>query len=556
MKFVTLLFAVTVGYVSLPVTWQVAAVGQSNNSEPTEVASSQPKSADEKPDEKATKDDHAETEKVSADDKNPASVEESKAASKKERKTSKAEKKRLKVVVTLDGTFTAAKMTPVELRPKAWTQFKIEEIVEHGAEVHAGQTLVKFDTEKFDEELADLQLQLNVSELAIRKAEEDLPRLEKSLALAAAQAERNDKNAHEDFDRFHKIDRPMLLKSIDYQLKGAQFQLDYAQDELDQLDKMYEADDLTEDTEEIVLKRSRTEVDFAKFNLEQTTELCNELLKVRLPRYEIEIKESLDKAALAKAQAKTALALDLNRARYDLEQLRETRKKSLDRHAKLLADRSLMELKAPADGIVYFGECENGNWADMASLISKYEPHGSVTPDSVVMTIIERRPLEVLAQAGEAQRPELSVGQSAKIVPTVENAAWLPARLERITAVPVATGKYNAEFDLTGADVPDWVVAGMSGKVKVTTYEKEDALVVPSKAVHTDKDDEELKYVWLVSTKGADAKDEQAKPVRRHVKLGKVSGEQVEVTDGLQPGDLISLEDEEQRDEKRAEAAE
>ena len=102
----------------------------------------------------------------------------------------------------------------------------------------------------------------------------------------------------------------MLLKSIEYSLKNAQFQLDYSQDELDQLEKMYEADDLTEDTEEIVLKRSRTEVDFAKFNLEQTKQFCDELLKIRLPRFDIEIKESLDKAALALAQAKTALALD------------------------------------------------------------------------------------------------------------------------------------------------------------------------------------------------------------------------------------------------------
>ena len=112
----------------------------------------------------------------------------------------------------------------------------------------------------------------------------------------------------------------MLLKSVDFPLKGAQFQLDYAQDELDQLEKMYEADDLTEDTEEIVLKRSRTEVDFAKFNLEQTKEFCDELLMVRLPRFEIQIKESLDKAALAMAQAKTALAARLESARYELEQ--------------------------------------------------------------------------------------------------------------------------------------------------------------------------------------------------------------------------------------------
>ncbi len=343
MKIAMILFALGVGYVSLPVTWHVAALGQTAEAEPTPATAepSEPKVDDDKP--KADKDKSADKSDAESKDASAKKSDEGKPkpeaktespaaekkaepaeAKKKERKTAKAESKRMKVVVTLDGTFTAEKMTPIELRPKAWSQFEIVEIVDHGTEVHAGQTLVRFDTEKFDEELAELQLQLNMSELAIRKTEEALPRLEKTLAMAAIEAERNDKDTREDFDRFHKIERPMLLKSVDYSLKNAQFQLDYSQDELDQLEKMYEADDLTEDTEEIVLKRSRTEVDFAKFNLEQTKQYCDELLQISLPRFEIRLKESLDKAALNMAQAKAALALDVNRARYDLEQQRET----------------------------------------------------------------------------------------------------------------------------------------------------------------------------------------------------------------------------------------
>jgi multidrug efflux pump subunit AcrA (membrane-fusion protein) len=82
----------------------------------------------------------------------------------------------------------------------------------------------------------------------------------------------------------------------------------------------------------------------------------------------------------------------------------------------------------------------------------------------------------------------------------------------------------------------------MSCKVKVATFDKEDALVLPKKAVHTDKDDEEVKYVWLV-----DPKDEDAKPERRVVKLGKSSGDNVQITDGLKAGDVVSLDDEEKK---------
>lgn len=561
MKYAIILFALGVCYVSLPVTSHIVAVGQTTDAEPTVAATANATSetADAEKNGQANttqKDDAKKSDDVSAkqDEESDKRGDQSdtkaeKPAEKKKRKTAQAEEKRLRVVVTLDGNFTAEKMTPVALRPDEWTRFEIEEIVKHGSEVHVGQTLVKFDRQKFDEEFSDLELQLHLSELAIRKAEEELPRLEKTLAMTARDAERNDKNVREDFDRFHKIDRPLLLKSIEYQLKSAQFQLEYQQDELTQLEKMYEADDLTEETEEIVLKRSRTQVDFAKFNLERTKTAIDEMLMILLPRFEFEIKESLDRAALTLAQANTSLALDLNRARYELEQLKRTRAKSVERHAKLLADKSLFELKAPADGIVYYGECDEGNWNEMASLIAKLKPHGHVTADTVLMTIVQRRPLEVLAQVGEAQRPQLSVGESAKVVPPAENAEWLAAKLKSVSPVPVATGKFKVAFDLAGSELPDWIVPGMSCKVKVTTFDKQDALVLPKKAVRTDKNDEEVKYVWLVVAKGKDQDSQDAKVERRIVKLGRTSGDNVEITDGLEKGDVVSLDDEEKKDD-------
>ena len=54
---------------------------------------------------------------------------------KKERKIAKVEAKRVRVVATLEGTFTAEKMTPVALRPEEWSQFEIVEVVaaRHGS---------------------------------------------------------------------------------------------------------------------------------------------------------------------------------------------------------------------------------------------------------------------------------------------------------------------------------------------------------------------------------------------------------------------------------------
>ena len=52
--------------------------------------------------------------------------------------------------------------------------------------------------------------------------------------------------------------------------------LEYEEEELRQLEKMYKADEATEETEKIVLKRARDTVKRAKFVLERTQAECDE----------------------------------------------------------------------------------------------------------------------------------------------------------------------------------------------------------------------------------------------------------------------------------------
>ena len=73
----------------------------------------------------------------------------------------------MKIDVPLDGTFVASKMTEVPFRPEAWTDYEIVEVVEHGNKVHKGETLFKFDDEKINEAIADLELEQRLNELAI-----------------------------------------------------------------------------------------------------------------------------------------------------------------------------------------------------------------------------------------------------------------------------------------------------------------------------------------------------------------------------------------------------
>ncbi|HJQ80327.1 MAG TPA: HlyD family efflux transporter periplasmic adaptor subunit [Lacipirellulaceae bacterium] len=493
--------------------------------------------AEEKKDEKAAESASKEKEDAKTDEKAAAKSES------KKRKTHKVEPKRLKVEVDLDGVFVASEMTEVPLRPEAWTDYEIEEVVEHGKKVREGEMLIKFDDEKLEEAIDDLELEQRLNELAIRKMEDELPRMEKTLKMNYELADRSNRQAQEDFERYQEIERPQTVKSAEFMVKYYNFSLDYEKDELEQLEKMYEADDLTEETEEIVLKRQRNSVEFAEYSLENAKLNRDETLNVRLPRYDIEIRESLERAEMALARAKLALSVDLNQARYELEQRKEARTKSLDRHAKLLEDRGLMEIKSPAEGIVFYGQCVNGRWSETPSLITKYKPHSNVSPSSILMTIVKERPVFITASLDEGKRPEVEDGQKASIALPAEGADRLDAKVKSISPIPVSQGKFEIEFELDQEDIPHWVVAGMSCKIEVKSYDKKDAITVPKAAVHDDEDDVNKKYVWLI----ADPKDEDAKPERRDVTLGKRSGDDIEIVKGLKAGDVVSLEDESEK---------
>jgi HlyD family secretion protein len=491
-------------------------------------------------------------EKAAKKDEKPAAKDEKKPAAKaepKKRKTLKVATKRLKVDVPLDGVLVASKMEEVTFRPKAWSEWEIEEVVDHGAKVHKGERLFKFDDDKINEALQDMELEQRISELSLTRSEEEMPRMEKTLKMESEDANRSNDHAKEDFKRYNEVDRPMAIKTAEFMMKYYNFMLDYEKDELKELEKMYKADDLTEETEEIVLKRQREQVAFAEFSVEGAKIETEEMLKVRIPRMDVRMKEMLDRTALSKARAQLALSIDVNRARYELEQRKKMRTKSLDRHAKLLGDKELMEIKSPADGIVFYGQCTNGRWSDAQSLISRYKPHNNVSGGSVLMTIVKPRPLFITSAIDEAKRPDVAKGQKAKVTLPVEGTNRIGGEVKSISPIPVGSGRFEIMLDIKQDQIPDWVVPGMNCKIQVTVYDKKDALAVPKKAVHDDKDDPDQHYVWLVK----DPDDQEAKPERRNVKLGKRKDDDVEVVKGLKKGDVISLDDEEAKEKAEKE---
>lgn len=505
------------------------------------------KSEEEKPSDDATKstkdDGKAKADEKSSDESKDAAEsknaeksdkkDDAKAAEEKKPETHKVETKDLKIVVELDGVFVAEEMDEVALRPEVWTSFKVKEAVAHGSPVRKGDVLVKFDDEDIEKAIAAESLEQRLGELALMQAEEEFPRREKTIELEYQLAKRSYDQDVDEYDRFQKVMRDLSEKMADYYLKSAEQEYDNAKEELDQLQKMYEADEITEETEEIVLRRQKFQVEMAEFYVKYSKINHDYTLNISIPRREELLSTAVEQSKLAFDQTKMVKSLGLSSERYKLEGLRERRARSVQKHAELVADRSLMTLRAPSDGLAYYGRQIDGRWIEVGSMESKLVPFGSVTPNSIVMTIVKDRPMYVQTSVGEKDYPTVKKGQSAIVTPVADDKVELPGSVKSLEDVPGAGNKFNVKLSLSGDDEgPEWLKPGMSGKAKVTTYEAEDAVVIPADLVQTDEEDEKQKYVML------QVEDEE-KPVRRDVKLGKTKDKEVEVLKGLKAGDEV-----------------
>jgi multidrug resistance efflux pump len=459
--------------------------------------------------------------------KNDAKESESSAAP----DTVKVKKQRFKIDVTLDGIFEAQHMTEVVLRSKEWSDFEVLSAVEHGTRVNPGDVLATLDTEKIDKTIGDLCHDQVVSRLALQEAESLLVALRATVPLDLAATQRSQRIADEDLSYFLNVDRPLSQRIVDFNVKLSENNLAYEKEELRQLEKMYKADDLVEETEEIILKRTRDTVERAKFMVELMKSERDNFLKMRLPRVEETVKTAAQRQALDTQKTKATLPLASRRAELALEKLKVEAARSEEKLKRLMTDRAAMIVKAPVGGVVYYGRYSRGKWGGLETIADKLRRGGRLTADDVFMTIVETRPLLVRTLVSEKQLQFVTAGLKAIVRPTSYPDLKLAAIVQSVGRFPLGSKEFDARLTVATDEAAAAVVPGMTCDVKLIAYQKPDALVVPVSTVGSDDNEPQKQYVSLVGKDG--------KTTRREVTAGKRNDKQIEILGGLVAGDEI-----------------
>lgn len=417
--------------------------------------------------------------------------------------------------------------SPIRLDAEVWENFEIVTIADHGSVVKKGDALIVFETEEIDRKLGDTKQAIATATLNLAQAELDLATLEKTVPEQLARLERAAAEAAEELEHFTKTARKSAEESADFERKRSEQILASYKEELKQLTKMYEADDATEETEEIILQQQLDSVEAAEFALRMEILNHKRTLEVSLPRQLTALTEKRDDTALSLAKG----AKDLPRS-VELKKLEITALKTgLEREGKSLADlekdRALFEIKAPADGLFYHGAIENGKWTT-GDLIKTLEPGGAAPVGKTFATFIPSvsKPL-IHAFPDQATARVLAVGaEGVAVLPGREDIA-IPVALKSIAATPAPDLTHSATFTATWPENLN-ALPGQSLQIRVVSHSSEKAITVPTKA---------LAYGpkgWTVEVKLADGKTE-SRPVTR----GLSDEENTEITAGLEAGQVV-----------------
>ena len=222
--------------------------------------------------------------------------------------THKVEKKPFRIELALKGVLEPAEASQVVYRPEplaggAPGPQTIRTIVAHGTTVSKGEVLVTLDTRKLDQIISQMEADLKVTNASIQLAEREQPLLERSAPLELQAAERGKREADEDLDYFLKTGKATMEKRANQVARVSAFNYEFAKEQLRQLEKMYKSNDLTEETEQIILRRQRFQTEEALLEKKQAEIDRDLVLKTVTPRKEKTLRESVVRQTLALEKA-------------------------------------------------------------------------------------------------------------------------------------------------------------------------------------------------------------------------------------------------------------
>jgi biotin carboxyl carrier protein len=202
-------------------------------------------------------------------------------------------------------------------------------------------------------------------------------------------------NAQAALKWWEDVDGKQMITNAELGTRTAKAGVDDQQDELDQLKKMYKSEELTNATADIVVKRALRNLEIGKVTQSMAEQRETKTKQFDYDRERIKFvfaieqqTSTLNQLKATQAQAKVTRKTALDSAKAGLEKAQ----KKLD---DLKADLEALSVKAPFDGVVYYGQLSAGAWQNSGPKALRVGD--KLTANQFVMTIAAPGKLRAIA---------------------------------------------------------------------------------------------------------------------------------------------------------------
>jgi multidrug resistance efflux pump len=432
---------------------------------------------------------------------------------------------KLSFTVTAEGAFTATE--PFEVRLKTLRhqgELKINSVAANRAAVKAGDVLLELDPFAINNEVASAENDLMSARANLAKAEADADLGARGDALAMRIQEQETSNAEAAVRWWEKVDGPHMLAQTELQVKLSKANVEDQDDELEQLRKMYRAEELTTATADIVVKRALRQLEVSKLSSKMSEERAEKTETHSYPIARQSVLDTLEqsKQRLAMLKVTQAQAAVLRKAALTTARLAATQAEK--RLADVKKDQELFTIKAPSDGVVLYGYSSGGAWTGGDPKTMRVGE--KLTPGQTVMTLYSPGDVKVELTLPESQTAWVNEGAAAEVKPVAYPELSYAGKCEAPAPRGGAAGLgFATTVDL--ADVDPRIIPGMKANVRITGADVDGVLLVPNGAVANGK-------VWVRGKDGTE--------VEREVTTGRSDGKMLEVRKGLTEGEEILRE--------------
>lgn len=341
-----------------------------------------------------------------------------------------------------------------EVMPKAdhLGALKVSRLLPHGTFVSESEPLVWLEGDDVDRKIKAAEIALQLAKLAVEEAEFANEQANARDVIERNKAERALAQARQAYQNFVGIDRERQLEAAQFDLVKSRASLENVTEELEQLQQMYQEDDLTEESEEIVLKRAKQAVEDAKFRLKGVEIASDRVVKQTVPNAEADQQDTLAYAELAYIKTLEELAFAQRRRAIELKKARHAVVEGEGKLAELQSDMERLILRAPSAGIMLHGKLTRGRLGDKPS---KLDVGSAVAANQVVLTVVDPRHLRVRVDLDEKQLASVEVGDRCKVSINGSPDAQVGGEVVSVSVVPYAEAKYDCVVKLVGVEQSD-----------------------------------------------------------------------------------------------------